>query len=267
MVGIVPPAAYYPSQSATSSHPSLSNSSIWEEECSSARGQLHIQSCSSVLSTLPFQHIITKFPHSLQFFYDPPDQNSSLAIDRRWLRFLPHFFYYLSPQTRTPQSSIHTFEHSSDRQSCHQTAVASLSSPFPDNHQVSLDKQQTQVSQRLYEPPEKRRIVLPNRPPVQIPPTLPKLPRSQEVMDAYPGYREPPIARSPPERTTWGGRDDGYRTTDRAESRDNFYRGRSPGMFTLFLRDTRWPRRTVARLLLGRVQLRGWRLRHTYILT
>lgn len=58
-------------------------------------------------------------------------------------------------------------------------------------------------------------------------------------MDAYQGYREPPLARSPPERTSWGGRDDGYRPTDRAEPRDNFYRGRSPGMFLPFLFDIR----------------------------
>ena len=53
-------------------------------------------------------------------------------------------------------------------------------------------------------------------------------------MDQYPGYREPPLARSPPERTGWGGRDEGgyrERGADRSEPRDNFYRGRSPGMF------------------------------------
>ncbi|TVY48807.1 Zinc finger protein [Lachnellula occidentalis] len=48
-------------------------------------------------------------------------------------------------------------------------------------------------------------------------------------MDAYQGYREPPLARSPPERTSWGGRDETYRPAERAEPRDNFYRGRSPG--------------------------------------
>ncbi|TVY52639.1 Zinc finger protein [Lachnellula cervina] len=48
-------------------------------------------------------------------------------------------------------------------------------------------------------------------------------------MDGYQSYREPPLARSPPERTSWGGRDDGYRPAERAEPRDNFYRGRSPG--------------------------------------
>lgn len=49
----------------------------------------------------------------------------------------------------------------------------------------------------------------------------------------HPGYREPPLARSPPERTNWGGRDEGYRerASDRTEPRDNFYRGRSPGVF------------------------------------
>jgi hypothetical protein len=56
-------------------------------------------------------------------------------------------------------------------------------------------------------------------------------------MDAYPGYRDPPLARSPPERTNWGGRDEGYRerASDRAEPRDNFYRGRSPGMLIILL--------------------------------
>ncbi|KAH6670481.1 putative zinc finger protein [Halenospora varia] len=49
-------------------------------------------------------------------------------------------------------------------------------------------------------------------------------------MDAYPpSYREPPLARSPTERTSWSGRDDNYRAGDRSEPRDNFYRGRSPG--------------------------------------
>ena len=52
-------------------------------------------------------------------------------------------------------------------------------------------------------------------------------------MDGFQGYREPPLARSPPERTSWGGRDENYRDrpSDRPESRDNFYRGRSPGVF------------------------------------
>lgn len=55
-------------------------------------------------------------------------------------------------------------------------------------------------------------------------------------MEGYQGYREPPLARSPPERTSWGGRDDNYRdrTSDRPESRDTFYRGRSPGKFVSF---------------------------------
>lgn len=48
-------------------------------------------------------------------------------------------------------------------------------------------------------------------------------------MDGYQGYREPPLARSPTERTSWGGRDDGYRPAERSEPRDSFYRGRSPG--------------------------------------
>ncbi|KAJ5042132.1 uncharacterized protein L3040_004689 [Drepanopeziza brunnea f. sp. 'multigermtubi'] len=53
-------------------------------------------------------------------------------------------------------------------------------------------------------------------------------------MDAYQGYREPLSARSPTDRTAWG-RDDNYRTNDRAENvrpdrSDTFYRGRSPGV-------------------------------------
>jgi len=56
-------------------------------------------------------------------------------------------------------------------------------------------------------------------------------------MDQYPGYREPPLARSPPERTSWGGRDEGFRdrTSDRGDRSDTFYRGRSPGTFTYFV--------------------------------
>ncbi|RDW95245.1 hypothetical protein BP5796_01008 [Coleophoma crateriformis] len=40
-------------------------------------------------------------------------------------------------------------------------------------------------------------------------------------------YREPLPARSPVERSNWGGRDEGHRSADR--ERDTFYRGRSPG--------------------------------------
>ncbi|TVY75699.1 Zinc finger protein [Lachnellula suecica] len=47
-------------------------------------------------------------------------------------------------------------------------------------------------------------------------------------MDAYQSYREQPLARSPTERTSWGGRDDVYKN-ERAEPRDTFFRGRSPG--------------------------------------
>jgi hypothetical protein len=52
-------------------------------------------------------------------------------------------------------------------------------------------------------------------------------------MAQYQGYREPPLARSPTERTSWGGRDDNYRSNDREDNprSDSFYRGRSPGMF------------------------------------
>ncbi|KAF8856785.1 hypothetical protein BDZ45DRAFT_691491 [Acephala macrosclerotiorum] len=52
-------------------------------------------------------------------------------------------------------------------------------------------------------------------------------------MDTYSGgYREPPLARSPQERTSWSSRDDGYRAGDRTENsrNDTFYRGRSPGV-------------------------------------
>ncbi|PQE24708.1 arsenite resistance Ars2 protein [Rutstroemia sp. NJR-2017a WRK4] len=47
-------------------------------------------------------------------------------------------------------------------------------------------------------------------------------------MDGYNGYREPPLARSPTERTSWGGRDDGFRPIKQERDRDTFYRGRSP---------------------------------------
>lgn len=46
-------------------------------------------------------------------------------------------------------------------------------------------------------------------------------------------YREPPLARSPVERTSWGERDEGvsnYRERGAARG-DDFYRGRSPGTF------------------------------------
>lgn len=68
-------------------------------------------------------------------------------------------------------------------------------------------------------------------------------------MDTYAGYREPAAARSPPERTNWGGRDDTYRdrAIDRSDRTDTFYRGRSPGMFTYSssLGLTRRPRQTL----------------------
>ncbi|ESZ95050.1 putative Zinc finger protein [Sclerotinia borealis F-4128] len=60
-------------------------------------------------------------------------------------------------------------------------------------------------------------------------------------MDGYNGYnREPPLARSPTERTNWAGRDDGFRNGVKNErddgfrgvkierDRESFYRGRSP---------------------------------------
>jgi hypothetical protein len=96
---------------------------------------------------------------------------------------------------------------------------------------VSLNsKRQTRVQQRpLYEPPKKHPLVLPNlpdRPPGSLPRYRPY------TMDAYPGYREPSSARSPQERTSWNGRDESYRTSDRTDNprTDTFYRGRSPGM-------------------------------------
>ncbi|PBP21600.1 arsenite resistance protein Ars2 [Diplocarpon rosae] len=57
-------------------------------------------------------------------------------------------------------------------------------------------------------------------------------------MDTYQSYRDPLSARSPQERTPWGGRNDDYRTVDRADNprtertdrTDTFYRGRSPGV-------------------------------------
>ncbi|KAL3427625.1 arsenite resistance protein Ars2 [Phlyctema vagabunda] len=48
-------------------------------------------------------------------------------------------------------------------------------------------------------------------------------------MDAYPAYREPAPARSPVERSNWGGRDESRRSVDKSDRSDTFYRGRSPG--------------------------------------
>lgn len=57
-------------------------------------------------------------------------------------------------------------------------------------------------------------------------------------MDAYSDYRSQPPARSPAERTSYSGRDDGYRA-ERTDARtDTFYRGRSPGMSILVSRLT-----------------------------
>lgn len=55
-------------------------------------------------------------------------------------------------------------------------------------------------------------------------------------MDVYGGPREAPSAsaRSPPERTSWGVREDAPRPGDRANRPDTFYRGRSPGMFQTY---------------------------------
>jgi hypothetical protein len=144
----------------------------------------------------------------------------------------PLFIVALSPQSYI----LLLFDQSSDRQSCRQTVIAaSLSSPPSDNHQASRNKQTTVSSETSTKP----NLVLPERPCVQVSPSfydnLEKNKRFRRAMEGYQGYREPPLARSPPERTSWGGRDDNYRdrTSDRPESRDNFYRGRSPGMSIL----------------------------------
>ncbi len=132
------------------------------------------------------------------------------------------------------------FEQSSDRQSCRQTAVPALSLPLPlrDNHNYQVShssKQQTRQQRPLYEPPKRHPLVLPNLPD-RPPGSLPRY-RPPYTMDAYPGYRESSSARSPPERTSWNGRDEGYRASERVENArtDTFYRGRSPGrsMFRL----------------------------------
>ncbi|KAF4631848.1 hypothetical protein G7Y89_g6280 [Cudoniella acicularis] len=129
------------------------------------------------------------------------------------------------------------FNSSSSQEECSATraalntqfSAASLSSPPSDKQRVSLDKQQT-PTRKLYTPPKRHPIVLPDRPPDQPHRNLPIRPRApMSTMDAYPGYREPPLARSPTERTSWSGRDDSYRAGDRSEPRDSFYRGRSPG--------------------------------------
>lgn len=75
--------------------------------------------------------------------------------------------------------------------------------------------------------------------------------KSHSIMDSYSGYRDPPPMRSPIERTGWGRDDSNYRerTSERLEraerperERDDFYRGRSPGMsFFLFLEMIKFP--------------------------
>lgn len=58
-------------------------------------------------------------------------------------------------------------------------------------------------------------------------------------MEGDQAYREPRPARSPAERTSWGGRDETYRSGDRPErERDSFYRGRSPGTLVHLQCDT-----------------------------
>ncbi|KAG9231175.1 putative zinc finger protein [Amylocarpus encephaloides] len=110
-----------------------------------------------------------------------------------------------------------------------QSSAASLSSPPQGNRQASAEREQT-PSQLLYTPPKRARAVLPDRPLVVVSPSRRRDRYRHQRMDTYPGYREPPLARSPTERTSWSGRDDSYRATDRPESRDKFYRDRSPGV-------------------------------------
>jgi hypothetical protein len=107
-----------------------------------------------------------------------------------------------------------------------------LSPPGRDNHIHQVNKRH---SLGRYEPPKRIASVLPSLP-SRSPSVLDRY-RPSGTMDAYPGYRESSSARSPPERTSWSGRDE-YRSSERENPRtDTFYRGRSPGMFrpiTLF---------------------------------
>lgn len=74
------------------------------------------------------------------------------------------------------------------------------------------------------------------------------------------GYREPNLPRSPVERTSWGGRDEaivGYKERagdrhERVDRGDDFYRGRSPGVF-LFLHFTTYLCHNVKSRLLNRL--------------
>lgn len=91
-----------------------------------------------------------------------------------------------------------------------------------------------------------KETVLPERPSGPIP-EFRKKGKDGVLLDAYEmdGYgsysREPPLARSPTERTSWAARDegfrgvkserdDGFRGMKNERDRESFYRGRSPGM-------------------------------------
>lgn len=121
----------------------------------------------------------------------------------------------------------------------------SLSSP-PDNRQVSLDNRNRRKPtsyidfvQRVFN----NETVLPERPIGPVPEYRKKGSLRGYIMDGYGSYgREPPLARSPTERTNWAGRssddgfrgmknerDDGFRGIKNDRDRESFYRGRSPG--------------------------------------
>jgi hypothetical protein len=231
------------SDSDTSLLPQISSElhqpSITTGEVCSSSTQEH-QHTTTSCSSNPFQHTLPSYTFNAQFpnSFQSRDHHQSTSCSLPLIGadsafYLIFYLLQLSHPSRAQSYTLLLFEHSSDRQSCRQTAVAaSLSSPPSDNHQASLDKQ-TPISS---ETPTKSRPVLPKRTRVQIPHVIRAAlqnNRYRDTMDGYQGYREPPLARSPPERTSWGGRDENYRDrpSDRPESRDKFYRGRSPGTF------------------------------------
>ncbi|KAF7942616.1 uncharacterized protein EAE97_006070 [Botrytis byssoidea] len=130
-----------------------------------------------------------------------------------------------------------------------ESSVASLSTPPPDNHQVSLDNRNRQEPITYIDFVKRvsnNETVLPERPTGPLPEDRKKgkggviLDGSNYIMDGYGSYsREPPLARSPTERTNWAGRDDGFRSvkierddgfrgTRPDRDRESFHRGRSP---------------------------------------
>lgn len=165
------------------------------------------------LSYIPSPFCPSSLLH-IQINSHPPIEGADLTpLSASLLPLLTlHFF---------PKQSFYHCKNSSDRQSCRQTAVSTLSRSR-DNQQVSLNDRQTRPS---YVTRRDHNLFRNSRHP---PCTIPKR-STRAIMEAHSGYREAPLPRSPSDRGNWGGRDEGARPIDRAERSDTFYRGRSPG--------------------------------------